>query len=64
MTGYLHFRKRKKKNKKIYLVSEKQMTVIGTGYNSEVFKKTGIKSSRKDGKIRMILRGRLHRRKV
>jgi len=40
----------KEKIKKIYPVSEKQMTVIGTGYNSEVFKKTGIKLSRKDGK--------------
>ena len=43
--------KEKEKIKKIYPVSEKQMTVIGTGYNSEVFKKTGIKSSRKDGKM-------------
>ena len=38
----------KEKIKKIYPVSEKQMTVIGTGYNSEVFKKTGIKLSRKN----------------
>ncbi len=35
----------KEKIKKIYPVSEKQMTVIGTGYNSDVFQKTGIKLS-------------------
>lgn len=39
------------------------MTVIGTGYNSEVFKKTGIKSSRKDGKIRMIFAGKITQKK-
>ena len=54
----------KEKIKKIYPVSEKQMTVIGTGYNSEVFKKTGIKSSRKDGKIRMIFAGKITQKKV
>ena len=53
----------KEKIKKIYPVSEKQMTVIGTGYNSEVFKKTGIKSSRKDGKIRMIFAGKITQKK-
>ncbi len=39
------------------------MTVIGTGYNSEVFKKTGIKLSRKDGKIRMIFAGKITQKK-
>ena len=53
----------KEKIKKIYPVSEKQMTVIGTGYNSEVFKKTGIKLSRKDGKIRMIFAGKITQKK-
>ena len=37
--------------------------MIGTGYNSEVFKKTGIKSSRKDGKIRMIFAGKITQKK-
>ena len=40
-----------------------EMTVIGTGYNSEVFKKTGIKLSRKDGKIRMIFAGKITQKK-
>lgn len=53
----------KEKIKKVYPVSEKQMTVIGTGYNSEVFKKAGVKLSRKDGKIRMIFAGKITQKK-
>lgn len=53
----------KGKIKNTYPVPEEKMTVIGTGYNSQVFKVTGEKRSRKDGVIRLIFAGKITQKK-
>lgn len=53
----------KEKIRKVYRVAEETMTVIGTGYNSHIFRKTMEKPSRTDGKIRLIFAGKITQKK-
>lgn len=49
--------------RRIYPVAEEKMTVIGTGYNSHIFRKTMEKPSKMDGKIRLIFAGKITQKK-
>ena len=49
--------------RKVYLVEEEKMTVIGTGYNSHIFRKTMEKPGKTDGTIRLIFAGKITQKK-
>lgn len=58
----------KEKIKKVYPVPDEKMTVIGTGYNSRIFKKikdrtTGAVSGKEDGQTRLIFAGKITQKK-
>ncbi len=58
----------KEKIKSVYPVKNEKMTVIGTGYNSQIFKKTEERkaesiSGKEGGKIRLIFAGKITQKK-
>ena len=58
----------KEKIKRVYPVPDEKMTVIGTGYNSQIFKKTEVRTSeltsgKEDGQTRLIFAGKITQKK-
>ena len=54
----------KEKIKRVYPVPDEKMTVIGTGYNSQIFKKTEDRpSGKEDGQTRLIFAGKITQKK-
>ena len=53
----------KEKIRQIYPVKSESMTVIGTGYNSHVFRITGEKPGKKDEVVRLVFAGKITQKK-
>lgn len=53
----------KEKIRQIYPVKNESMTVIGTGYNSHVFRITGEKPGKKDDVVRLVFAGKITQKK-